>query len=238
MFTSTSYDSGDGKSDTVSTSGTKWKGKKTYTHLDFHMLCSQEANIIPWMLVIKQCAMDNCYELSLFRQVFFLLNKPLKGLKYNHSQLSTRKFFPSTWAWTIPRNWPLLPSWSESLSTEPGDRVLGETWIQGRLRSWSWQGCWAHGQAESCWQDFPHKIEARLCMDFNSEQQEPFGVCDDLKKNNNPASVDGVHKKRKKMRGQLIWWDCRGPAEKFGSLREGNSRRHGREKPNSVLSSE
>lgn len=70
------------------------KGKKTYTHLDFHMLYSQEANIIPWMLVIKQCDMDNCYALSLFRQVFFLLNKPLKGLKHNHSQLSTHKFFP------------------------------------------------------------------------------------------------------------------------------------------------
>lgn len=39
--------------------------------------------------------MDNCYALSLFRQVFFLLNKPLKGLKYNHFQLSAHKFFPS-----------------------------------------------------------------------------------------------------------------------------------------------
>lgn len=95
MFISTSSDSGDGKPDTVSTSWTKCKWKKTYTHLDFHMLCSQGANIIPWMLVIKQCDMDNCYALSLFRQVFFLLNKPLKGLKYTHSQLSAHKFFPS-----------------------------------------------------------------------------------------------------------------------------------------------
>lgn len=95
MFVSTSFDSGDGKSDAVSTSWTKWKGKKTATHLDFHMLCSQEANIIPWMFVIKQCDMDNCYALSLFRQVFFLLNKPLKGLKYNRSQLSAHKLFPS-----------------------------------------------------------------------------------------------------------------------------------------------
>lgn len=78
------------------------KGKKTYTHLDFHMLCSQEANIIPWMLVIKQCDMNNCYALSLFRQVFFLLNKPLKGLKYNHSQLSAHKFFPSCESWPYP----------------------------------------------------------------------------------------------------------------------------------------
>lgn len=123
MFISTSYDSGDGKSDTVSTSGTKWKGKKTYIHLDFHMFCSQEANIIPWMLVIKQCDMDNCYALSLFRQVFFLLNKPLKGLKYNHSQLSTHNFFPSIRVWTIPYNWSLFLSQSESLSTGPGDRV-------------------------------------------------------------------------------------------------------------------
>lgn len=86
------------------------KGKKNYTHLDFHMLCSQEANIIPWMLVIKQCDMDNCYTLSLFRQVFFLLNKPLKGLKYNHSQLSAHKFFPS-WVLNVPYNWSLfIPS--------------------------------------------------------------------------------------------------------------------------------
>lgn len=75
------------------------KRKKTYTHLDFHMLCSQEANIIPWMLVIKQCDMGNCYALRLFRQVFFLLNKPLKGLKYNQFQLSAHKFFPPIQVW-------------------------------------------------------------------------------------------------------------------------------------------
>ena len=109
------------------------KGKKTYTHLDFHMLCSQEANIIPWMLVIKQCDMGNCYALSLFRQVFFLLNKPLKGLKYNHSQLSAHKFSPSYEFWPYPTT---RPCFYPSLIPWPLGQVAEynkDTWHSGRV---------------------------------------------------------------------------------------------------------
>lgn len=117
MFISTNYESEDEKSDTVSTSEAKWNGeKKTYTHLDFHMLCSPEANIIPWMLVIKQCDMDNSHALRLFRQAFFLVNKALDGLKYNQSESSVLSL---TIHWTC---FLFLPQ-SDSLSSSLRDLV-------------------------------------------------------------------------------------------------------------------
>lgn len=93
--------------------------KKPSTHLDFHMLCSPEANIIPWMLVIKQCDMDNSYALSLFRQAFFLVNKALEGLKYNQSESSVLRL-------TIHGTCFLLLPQSDFLATSPGDSENGD----------------------------------------------------------------------------------------------------------------
>lgn len=93
--------------------------KKPSTHLDFHMLCSPEANIIPWMLVIKQCDMDNSYALSLFRQAFFLVNKALEGLKYNQSESSVLSL-------TIHCTCFLFLPQSDFLATSPRDSENGD----------------------------------------------------------------------------------------------------------------
>lgn len=132
------------------------------------MLCSQEANIIPWMLVIKQCDLGNCYAPSLFRQVFFLLNKPLKGLKYNHSQLSAHKFSPSYEFWPFPTTGPcFIPVWFPVHWTK-WQSVTRTRDIQGLLRGLLWPGCRVHGWIGAAEKELPQEIGARLWTAFRA----------------------------------------------------------------------
>lgn len=187
------------------------------------MLCSQEANITPWMLVIKQCDMDNCYALSLFRQVFFLLNKPSKGLKNNHSQLSAHKFFPSYLSFdhTLQSAPVFTPVWFPVHWTK-WQSIMRWYDIQGMLRSLIWQGCWAmwQGSAERfASRDRSQIVNGLICSGVDSifEHQE---ACEGVwwflfQRNDSGDSMDSMPMKRKKIRDQQIRWDCHGPAEKW-----------------------